>query len=314
MQKIIITGGLGHIGSYLIEKLLANKKNLHLVIIDSLKSQRFPSLFNLKTRKNKISFYDMDLTYEKISKVVKKADLIIHLAAITDAENSVSKEKIYMNNNLKCTEESISHSKKYKVPLIFPSSTSVYGKMELGQLLFEDNQKVLFPQSPYAKIKLKEEKNIKKKLNTSKFVIIRLGTIIGKSTGMRFHTAVNKFCYQAAMNKKITVWKSAYNQVRPYATLSDFYQLIVFFKKKKKYLNNQTYNLVTKNLTVKDVIEIIKIKKKINIRFVNSKIMNQLSYRVSNSKLHKIGFKSNSNIKKEIFDTLKLFQFKNLKR
>jgi UDP-glucose 4-epimerase len=314
MQKIIITGGLGHIGSYLIEKLLANKKNLHLVIIDNLQSQRFPSLFNLKTRNNRISFYDMDLTSETISKVVKKAVLLIHLAAITDAEKSVGKEKIYMNNNLKCTEEVIRHSKKYKVPLIFPSSTSVYGKMENDELLFEDNQKVLFPQSPYAQIKLREENYIKKKLRTSKFLIIRLGTIIGKSTGMRFHTAVNKFCYQAAMNKKITVWKSAYNQVRPYATLSDFYKLIVFFLKEKNYLNNQTYNLVTKNLTVKDVIEIIKIKKKVNIKFINSKIMNQLSYRVSNSKLLQIGFKSNDSIKKEIFDTLKLFNFKNLKR
>ena len=42
--------------------------------------------------------------------------------------------------------------------------------------------------------------------------------------------------------------------------------------------------------------------------------MNQLSYRVSNSKLLQIGFKSNDSIKKEIFDTLKLFNFKNLKR
>ena len=78
---------------------------------------------------------------------------------------------------------------------------------------------------------------------------------------MRFHTAVNKFCYQASMNKKITVWKSAYNQVRPYATLNDFYRLVIFLFKNREYLNNQTYNLVTKNLTVKNIIDIIRLKK-----------------------------------------------------
>ena len=117
---------------------------------------------------------------------------------------------------------------------------------------------------------------------------------------MRFHTAVNKFCFQASMNKKITVWKSAYNQVRPYATLNDFYNLILFFIKNKKHISNQTYNLVSKNLTVKNIIDIIKLKKKVSVNFINSKIMNQLSYKVSNLKLQKIGFKTKDNLKSEI--------------
>ncbi len=312
MKKIIITGGLGHIGSYVVNMLLQNEKNLHLIIIDNLQSQRFSSLFDLNIKKNKISFYDMDLTKNSISKVVKKANMLIHLSAITDAENSVGKKKIYYKNNLRCTREAIKHSKIYKVPLIFPSSTSVYGRMKHNQVLDEDDTNILFPQSPYAEIKLREENEIKKKLKNQNYVIIRLGTIIGKSIGMRFHTAVNKFCYQASLNKQITVWKSAYAQVRPYATLNDFYRLINFFFKNNKLINNQTYNLVTKNLTVKHILDIIKKKKKIKIKFVNSKIMNQLSYRVSNHKLLKIGFKPNDNIEKEILNTLKMFRFNNL--
>lgn len=311
MKKIIITGGLGHIGSFLIKKILKNEKNIHLIVIDNLYSQRFPSLFDIKSNKNKISFYDIDLTKNKISDIVKKTDLLVHLAAITDAENSVGKEKFYNNNNVKCTEEVIRYSNKFKVPLIFPSSTSVYGKMKQNQILFEDNTSILYPQSPYARIKLKEEKIIKTKLVKANYAIIRLGTIIGNSIGMRFHTAVNKFCYQASMNKKITVWKSAYNQVRPYATLNDFYRLVIFLFKNREYLNNQTYNLVTKNLTVKNIIDIIRLKKNVTLNFVNSKIMNQLSYKVSNLKLQKIGFKTQDNLKIEIFKTLKLFKFSN---
>ena len=100
------------------------------------------------------------------------------------------------------TKKVVQYAKKYKVPLIFPSSTSVYGKMKDNDTLEEYQTNKLFPQSPYAKIKLKEEKIIKANLKSGKYVIIRLGTIVGVSSGMRFHTAVNKFCYQASLNKE----------------------------------------------------------------------------------------------------------------
>ncbi len=313
MNKIIITGGLGHIGSYLIKKILKENKNIHLIIIDNLSSQKIFSLFSLKNYANKISFYDFDITRKKISTIVKSAKLIIHLSATTDAEKSIGKEKEYLANNLNGTKEVVMFSKRYGVPLIFPSSTSVYGKMKKNSILYEDNFNKLFPQSPYAKIKLKEEKIIIKELKKSKYVIIRLGTIVGFSNGMRFHTAVNKFCYQASMNKEITVWKSAYNQVRPYATLDDFYRLIIFFIHKPKLISNEVYNLVSKNLSVKQIINIINKRKKVRIKFITSKIMNQLSYRVSCSKIHKKGFKTKNNIQQEIFNTLKIFNISNIK-
>ncbi len=313
MNKIIITGGLGHIGSFLVKKILKEQKNIHLIVLDNLSSQRLFSLFNLKTYKNKISFYDFDITRRKISEITKKANIIIHLAAATDAEKSLGREKEYLKNNLNGTSQVIKFARLFKIPLIFPSSTSVYGKMKLNDLLKEDNSNKLFPQSPYAKIKLQEEKKIIKELQKSKYVIIRLGTIVGYSAGMRFHTAVNKFCYQASMNKEITVWKSAYNQVRPYATLNDFYRLVTFFINQPKLISNEIYNLVTKNLSVRQIVDIIKKSKKIRIKFINSRIMNQLSYRVSSEKIKLKGFKTTSTIEKDIIKTLKIFDTDNLK-
>ncbi len=313
MKNIIITGGLGHIGSYLIKKVLRNIKNSNLIIIDNVSSQRLFSLFSLKTNKNKISFYDIDLTRGKISKIVRKADIIIHLAAKTDAEKSVGNEKLYLKNNLLSTKKVVQYAKKYKVPLIFPSSTSVYGKMKDNDTLEEYQTNKLFPQSPYAKIKLKEEKIIKANLKSGKYAIIRLGTIVGVSSGMRFHTAVNKFCYQASLNKEITIWKSAYEQVRPYATVDDFCKVIIYFINNLNKVENDIFNLVSKNLSVKQIINFIKEKKKVRIKFVKSKIMNQLSYNVSNEKIKKLGFKPSNQIRKEIFKTLKLFNLQNKK-
>ena len=59
-----------------------------------------------------------------------------------------------------------------------------------------------------------------KNINT-KFISLRFGTIVGASPGMRFHTAVNKFCLAARFDKSFPVWKSAYNQYRPYLSLKD---------------------------------------------------------------------------------------------
>ena len=62
------------------------------------------------------------------------------------------------------------------------------------------------------------------------------------------------------------------------------------------------------NFTVKQIINIIKkYKKKIKIKFVNSKIMNQLSYFVDDTKIKKIGLVLKSDIKLDIKETLKIF-------
>ena len=79
------------------------------------------------------------------------------------------------------------------------------------------------------------------------------------------------------------------------------------------YINNTIYNVLTENLSVKNIIDIIKIKKKLSINLVDSKIMNQMSYFVSTNKIKSLGFKSSKKIKKSIHDTLKLFNLINIK-
>ena len=313
MKKIVITGGLGHIGSYLVGSILKKFKGVHLIIIDTLLSQRYPTLFNLnKNNLNKVSFYDQDIRdFNENHKIFANTEILIHLAARTEAEASLSKKKEFLSNNLQATKKAIEIVKKNDSLLIFPSSTSVYGSNIKNDLIFENDHTKLIPQSPYAEIKLKEEKLIKNNLKKNKYVILRLGTVIGVSTGMRFHTAVNRFSYQASLNKKITIWKSAFGQIRPYATLEDIFKSILIFINKPNEKINETYNVVTKNLSVNEIVNFIKKKKKVRISYVHSKIMNKMSYKISNKKLRNIGFKPQTKIHKEIIETLKLFNFQN---
>ena len=192
-------------------------------------------------------------------------------------------------NNLDCMRNVINYCKKFNSKLIHISSTSVYGKQV--KIVNEDNDYFLKPQSPYAEIKLLEEKMLKKNNNKLKYMSFRFGTIAGVSKGMRFHTAVNKFCLNAALNQNIQIYKTAYDQYRPYLSLKDAFKVFKFCIEKNTF-ENSTYNALSGNYTVRQIINFIKkYKKNLKIKFVKSKIMNQLSYFVDDSKIKKIRIK-----------------------
>ena len=94
-------------------------------------------------------------------------------------------------------------------------------------------------------------------------------------------------------------------------SLSDAFKLFKFCIE-KDFFENDVYNAVSNNFTVDQIIKKIKkIKKKVSITYVNSAIMNQLSYHVDKSKLSKRGLFLNSNLNLDIDNTLNLF--KNIK-
>lgn len=302
-MKLLITGACGHIGSYLINNIHKLSKVKEVILIDNFNSKRYFSLFNLK-KNIKFSFYNIDLSRSSL-KNIKKVNAVIHCASLTNAEGSFLIKKEMFRNNIECMKNVISFCKKNKSKLIHISSTSVYGKQ--ATIVNEQDKSLLKPQSPYAEIKLIEEQMLENNTDKIKFMSFRFGTIAGVSKGMRFHTAINKFCFNAALNEKIHVYKTAFNQYRPYLSLKDAFKVFHFCIEKNIY-NNDFYNALSGNYTVKQILKMInKYKKGTKIKFVKSKIMNQLSYHVDNKKLQRLGLNLKSNIQNDIKDTLELF-------
>ncbi|MDB4084497.1 SDR family oxidoreductase [Candidatus Pelagibacter sp.] len=301
-MNILITGGFGHLGSALIEKFTNNKKIKKIFIIDNFLTQRFCSF--IKVKKEKIIFFDEDLNQFSFTKIKTKINYAIHLAAITNAEKSIGKEKEILQNNLNGTKKIVDFCKDKKIHLIFASSTSVYGDQS-KIINSTNNQKLsmINPQSPYAQCKIFEENYIKERIK--KFTILRLGTICGISTGIRFHTAINKFSYQAALSKPITVWRKLYTKKRPYLVLSDFVRLVEFILIKKKILG--IFDAVSENHSVVDIVKMIRLyKKNLKIKFVNTKILNQKSYIVIPDYIINRGFKFIGKVKNEIKKTISI--------
>ena len=308
-MKILITGACGHIGSYFIENLYKIKKVKKAILIDNLKSNRFNSLFNTN-KKNKVEFYLKDLNDIRSLDQFKGISIVFHFASMTNAEKSFGKEKEMFSNNLNCLKTVIKFCEKTNAKLVHLSSTSVYGKQT--ELVDETcEKKYLKPQSPYAKIKIMEENILKKNTKSIKYNTFRFGTIAGVSRGIRFHTAVNSFCLNAGIGEKIKVYKTALHQYRPYLSLEDAFKLFKFCID-ENFFENDIYNVVSNNFTVNQIInKIKKLKKNIKISYINSAIMNQLSYHVDKKKLSNRGLFLNSNLDRDVADTLNLF--KNIK-
>ena len=304
-MNLLITGALGHIGSGLIEKVgkIKNLKNVYL--LDSARSNNLNVLFNLSNKKIKFKFLLEDLNSKNsLNSITGKIDTVVHLAAITNAEQSFKNKKLIFENNFGIFKRIVNFCLKKNAKLIHLSSTSVYGH---STKTVDENFKNLEPRSPYAEEKLMEE-NYLKRLKKIKFITFRLGTISGISKGMRFHTAVNKFCLNTILGQEIPVWTNALNQQRPYCSLKDAIRAIIKIINYNRF-DNQTYNVLTKNYTVGQILNMIKSNNfKFKIKKTNTPILNQSFYGVSNKKFSKFKIKMSKGIEKDITETLNMLK------
>ena len=310
MINILITGGLGHLGSYFIDKF---PDYYNLTVVDNLLTQRYSSLFNLE---RKIKFLNMDID-DLTEKDLDGIDYVLHLAAITNAEESFQNKKQIEEVNVVKTKKFIELCNGNVECFIFPSSTSVYGTAT--DIVYEDDDSFVNPQSPYAESKIQIENIIKKELgNETKYLILRFGTIFGTSVGMRFHTAINKFCYEVSLGKPLTIWKQNYEQYRPYLGLNDACKSLTHFigcgerhRLTASWLRNwnNTYNVLSLNSKLKDIISCIEeTTGEVELNMVNTPLLNQFSYKVNDNKIRNRGFIPEDKLIDSVKDTLHMFR------
>lgn len=305
-MKIVVTGGLGHIGSRLVRELPQFLEDAEILIVDNLSTQRYCSLFNLPGV-GRYRFIEGDVTNMDLRGILKGADAVVHLAALTDAVASFEHPEAMERVNFAATKHVAEMCVQVGVPMVHASSTSVYGTMKTA--IDEDSGlEDIAPQSPYADCKRREELLVEAMCRTGglKAISFRFGTIFGTSPGMRFHTAVNKFCWQAVMGKPLTVWKTAYDQRRPYLELGDAVRAVAFAIQGDLF-DGKIYNAVTVNATVREVTDAIRLHlPDLTIDFVDSRIMNTLSYEVLNKRLSEGGFEMHGSLQSGIADTVQL--------
>lgn len=307
-MRIVVTGALGHIGSRFIRALPESFPGCEVVMVDDLSTQRYCSLFDLPKTARYV-FHEKDVLNEDLPALFRGAHAVVHLAAITDATNSFQNKDRVEAVNFEGTQRVAKACATTGCPMIFISTTSVYG-MQTEVVDESCPESALKPQSPYAESKLRAERMLAELAAGQglRFVTCRCGTIFGVSPGMRFHTAINKFCWQAVMGIPITVWRTALHQKRPYLDLEDAVRAFAFILKKDLF-DARVYNVVTVNTTVQEIVDAIRVHiPDLRVEMVDTRIMNQLSYVVLADRFREQGFESRGDLRHGIAKTLQLLR------
>lgn len=157
-MNLLISGGLGYIGSHTIIELL--KKENNLVIVDNLINSQIETLNYIKIiSSNEIRFFNLNASdYKSMQNIFKEHnfDGIIHFAGYKSVSESIDKPLIYYENNIFSTITLIKLALEYNVPkFIFSSSATVYGN---GASPYFESSPLLERTNPYGETKAMNER------------------------------------------------------------------------------------------------------------------------------------------------------------
>ena len=183
-MNILITGGLGYIGSHTVIELLKDRNN-NIVIIDNLVNSRIEIKNIIESISGRdIKFYNIDLTnFNEVYKVFteEKIDSVIHFAALKAVGESVEKPLEYYNNNIIGTLNLLTIMKSYDVKkIIFSSSATVYGDSDIVPV--HEELPIMSATNPYGRTKTMMEeilKDLYKSDNSWNIVLLRYFNPVG---------------------------------------------------------------------------------------------------------------------------------------
>ena len=285
-MKLVITGALGYIGSRLM--LMPWDGGIEeIVLIDKPKGL---SPHGGEWRRP-ARFIEGDIRTFDLAAVLDRGDIVVHLAALTGPDATLGDpaevDAINVHGALRVAAACAERGAR----LVFLSSTSVYDGID-GDVDETTALDVCPPGNPYASSKHRAEQLIgalARELPLA-HVIARCGTIYGPSPVMRFHTAVSRFCRQAARGEPLTVWRTAMDQRRPYLDLEDAVRAIQFLIERSGF-DGRTFNVVTETATVRDVVAYIAaFVDEVRVDVVDSTIMTPRSQTVSRARIEREGF------------------------
>ena len=295
-MKIVITGGCGYKGSYLIPLLIEEG---HQII--SIDTQWFGNyLPNHKNLQNlKIDIRDID----KIN--MNGVDAIIHLANIANDPAVELNPTLSWEVNVLAGQQLIEKAHRSNVRhFIFASSGSVYGVKEEPNVT-EDLE--LVPISVYNKTKMVAERVFLSYQDKMQVHCIRPATVCGFSPRMRLDVSVNMFTYQALKNKKMTVFGG--DQTRPNIHIKDIANVYKHFIENPG-IQSGCYNAGFENITIRKIAEMVSKVIPSNIEITESN--DPRSYRQDSTKLIKTGFTPKFTVKDAIQDIFDAFNKKEL--
>ncbi|MDA7606793.1 NAD-dependent epimerase/dehydratase family protein, partial [Pelagibacteraceae bacterium] len=308
-KNIVITGGLGYIGTELCKIYSGVSWNTKITVIDN----RFISERVNQIRNWNMKFVHGDILDKKlVNKYCKDANIVHHLAGITDVPRTKNESNDEKDNKIKTVAEegtqNILNAISDECKIIFPSTHVVYEGTENIQSEISEEEDVK-PKLSYSKSKAINEKQLKD--SGKNYIILRLGSVYGYSTDTaRIDIMPNLFSKIASQNGVIKLFAGG-RQVKSLVPLIDVARCFKEMEERED-ISSEIFNLTKDTITVKKVAEICKkYNPKVTLKETNDEVPN-LGFSLSNKKILKTGFKFLYNLDQNIQEMILKWSKQNL--
>jgi UDP-glucose 4-epimerase len=267
-MNILVTGGAGFIGQYLVKSLL--EKNYVVTIFDNFSNSTKDSISSLV--KMGVKIIEGDITrYPEILNAIKDQDVVIHLAAKISVSESISNPLETYLVNINGTRNVLTSCEKNNVKkLIVASSAAVYGEGTSNVKLMEESD--TNPISPYGESKVQMEQEIRDFVSKHDIncIILRFFNIYGVGQSDEYAGVITKFIEKIVHNKPLEIFGDGF-QVRDFVAIED---IISSIHNTISYSKSGTYNIASgKAITINNLAEemILSSGKKLKIHYTTAR-------------------------------------------
>jgi nucleoside-diphosphate-sugar epimerase len=299
-ERVLVTGGLGYLGSVLCEHLL--DAGYKVKAVDNLMyGAGQQGLFHLCARPA-FDFVKGDVRDEALMKsVLRDVDVVIHLAAIVGASacdrdphlaTTVNLESVHLLNRLRSPRQLV----------IYPNTNSGYGATSGQSYCTEDSP--LLPISLYGKTKVQAELHL---LDSPNVITLRLATVFGMSPRMRLDLLVNHFVYTAYTEGYIVIFEKDFK--RNYVHIRDVADCMLYGISNASRVTGKPYNLGLDSANLSKEELALKVKEFMPNFYIHFAAIGQdpdkRNYIVSSQRLRQAGFEARRSLEDGIRELLK---------
>jgi nucleoside-diphosphate-sugar epimerase len=299
-ERILVTGGLGYLGSILCEHLL--DAGYTVTALDHLLYGRGEQAVYHLCANPAFDFIKGDVRDEACMRgALKTADVVIHLAALVGAPACERDPHLARSVNL----DAVVLLDRLRSPgqlVLFPNTNSGYGMTGAETLCTEDSP--LRPLSLYARTKMEAETVLLEKPNT---IALRLATVFGMSPRMRRDLLVNHFVYAACKEGYLVIFEKDFK--RNFIHVRDVADCMLHCLQSADAMAGRPYNAGLDSANLSKAELALKIKKHVPNFYIHFAPIghdpDKRNYVVSNQRLREAGFEAQRSLDDGIRELLK---------
>lgn len=250
-MKIAVTGGAGFIGRNLVASLVSH--GAEVIVIDDLSTGSLENLSNVSCQVEEISL----LNFERLQNVLEQVDYVFHLAARGSVPKSVADPEMTWNVNAQGTFNVMQAIRRKRIPVIFSSSSSVYGS---NQTLPKNEQMWTSPISPYGASKLAAESIVSSFVHSYdlKAMIFRFFNVFGpwQASDHEYAAVIPKWIHSCIVQEPIRIEGDG-SQSRDFTYVEDLVEVLLQTLERRIYLETPVNLAFGHSITLKSLSSLL---------------------------------------------------------